>query len=806
MFPNAVAEIQVSVRYNKAPEAGQAALFSQTVLSLLHSALASSTLVSDYSLRYSRPLHSLDTVISLRPEAKWGKHLVCEVSVTSESPGTSEVESEVAALTSIPPHQTASTALEIWRRQTGLVLPPGLLATLLLHCQSTGVSNTSMKAWQIVKKLWGYLAGVDLTDKSIILGLSDPVPSVQPLASPLLTRDGERPLFPGLTHPQWRALTLLASKSLHQGVEAALLKTFRPDALYDRVYEVRGDTSPHCLVSDLARGLGDRVNMMAVVGGSRAWSPGSSLQSLTVEVGVRFSPDTHNKPSTLGPLANCDTAPAFRQFWGERSELRRFQDGDVRETVVWGEDNVVTEVVTAVIARHHKGCSLEERGRGAEALLTGDGGREGRAVLDQLIPVLYGLESLPLKIAGVAATGEHGRSSLVTDTSILEVGGKSVKEEHGVAKLTSKTGMAPRSVQPLEVLLVAEKSGKWPKDDEARRRVRVAWLQELGRCLVKSEVKCAARMMGERLVVMVSGQVLSFTINTARSPECEVTSWLASVDKTHRAWSGTVRLAKRWLASHLLSCIPELATEVTVAIMLAASPLPPVSPTAGLVAWLQLMASHDWNTQPLVHPDLRAEAGVTDRAKLPPMAVLCPHSPSASHWTREVTWPQLQRLVSLALTALATPDISREPHKLFTPNLDSYEALIHLKHLQIPNRHLQVKNLLEGSEQYSTKKADNTSRTLPILSHDCVSKFVSLLQSSYGNIAKFYFDKYGGSVIGVKIIDHKDEGKVKLGGLQGRMLDQDQAVTNWGAIIEDWSVLGAGLVKNVEILNTDIML
>ena len=35
------------------------------------------------------------------------------------------------------------------------------------------------------------------------------------------------------------------------------------------------------------------------------------------------------------------------------------------------------------------------------------------------MPVLYGLEDLPLKIAGVAATGEQGRSSLVR--SVLTV-------------------------------------------------------------------------------------------------------------------------------------------------------------------------------------------------------------------------------------------------------------------------------------------------------------------------------------------------------------------------------------------------
>ena len=49
---------------------------------------------------------------------------------------------------------------------------------------------------------------------------------------------------------------------------------------------------------------------------------------------------------------------------------------------------------------------------------------------------------------------------------MLDVGGKVVKEEHGVAKLTSKTGMAPKYNEPLDVHLNTELSGKWPKDPE----------------------------------------------------------------------------------------------------------------------------------------------------------------------------------------------------------------------------------------------------------------------------------------------------------------------------------------------------
>ena len=33
-------------------------------------------------------------------------------------------------------------------------------------------------------------------------------------------------------------------------------------------------------------------------------------------------------------------AKAFREFWGEKSELRRFQDGSISEAVVWDCSNV----------------------------------------------------------------------------------------------------------------------------------------------------------------------------------------------------------------------------------------------------------------------------------------------------------------------------------------------------------------------------------------------------------------------------------------------------------------------------------
>ena len=104
------------------------------------------------------------------------------------------------------------------------------------------------------------------------------------------------------------------------------------------------------------------------------------------------------------------------------------------------------------------------------------------------------------------------------------------------------------------------------------------------------------------------------------------------------------------------------------------------------------------------------------------------------------------------------------------------------------------------------KTSDNRNKTIPIIGHNSVNKFVNILNSCYGNLAKFYYDKYGGSVIGVKIFSKKDDGKFKLAEFQGKMISDGCVVPNWGAVIEDWSILGDGLVKNVEVINTDLLL
>merc|ERR1712059_218386 len=172
------------------------------------------------------------------------------------------------------------------------------------------------------------------------------------------------------------------------------------------------------------------------------------------------------------------------------------------------------------------------------------------------------------------------------------------------------------------------------------------------------------------------------------------------------------------------------------------------------------------------------------------------------YWTRDVSWPELQRLVSLASHSLA--NIS-SPRAMFTPSMTCYEALIHLKPLMVSNRHMAISAMFDQTKTEPSDTSVDLS-LLPIVDFNPVSLYVTELQQSYGHLANFYYDKYGGNVVAVKILS--EASKVKISDLSAKMVGSGGAkiVNNWSAITEDWKILGEGLVKDVEIINSDLLL
>ena len=52
-------------------------------------------------------------------------------------------------------------------------------------------------------------------------------------------------------------------------------------------------------------------------------------------IGLLLDTDHTYSIVTMGPPADSLEAIEFRSFWGDKSELRRFQDGAINEAVIW---------------------------------------------------------------------------------------------------------------------------------------------------------------------------------------------------------------------------------------------------------------------------------------------------------------------------------------------------------------------------------------------------------------------------------------------------------------------------------------
>lgn len=93
-------------------------------------------------------------------------------------------------------------------------------------------------------------------------------------------------------------------------------------------------------------------------------SPSDALQQL--HLGIILNPDNAYEILDKGPESIDESASKFRAFWGEKAQLRRFQDGSITESVVWASANddlakkrmIVRSIVLYLLQHHYQ---LEEK-------------------------------------------------------------------------------------------------------------------------------------------------------------------------------------------------------------------------------------------------------------------------------------------------------------------------------------------------------------------------------------------------------------------------------------------------------------
>lgn len=287
-------------------------------------------------------------------------------------------------------------------------------------------------------------------------------------------------------------------------------------------FELAEASSEATLVANKAaqvvrQGLGTRAKLVVVLPTTPSeWDIASSgaEPSQHIDIGINFDAEHVNRVIDMGPPAeDTESADAFRAFWGDKAELRRFKDGSISESVVWEiarpEDRALIpgNVVEWVLQRH-LGVEAEDVKRDSaarewlEILQLPASARDAVAVAgaeklgfrpmldayDAFYKVLKAADDdLPLAILNVTPASELLRYSSVFIPHPID---------------TARAASAPESVRYLpaaNIVLQFESSRRWPEDLAAIQKVKIAMLEKIARVVMD-------QMTGSHAGVLIDDQ------------------------------------------------------------------------------------------------------------------------------------------------------------------------------------------------------------------------------------------------------------------------------------------------------------
>ncbi|KAF2800805.1 Nrap protein [Melanomma pulvis-pyrius CBS 109.77] len=398
----------------------------------------------------------------------------------------------------------------------------------------------------------------------------------------------------------------------------------------------------------LTRALTDRVTALNfLMPDERGWDVSVSKpledQERSILINVATDPSNANRAVDHGPAAeNKKEAASFRQFWGDKAELRRFKDGSILESVVWSLKDTsapVLEQIVLYILEKHLSTQVADKARFTSdsfAHLIPSGRIQAQSGVSSFLPSMNALaivekdiralEGLPLQIRHIFAADSRLRYSTVEPPT---------------------TTMARSIHAPASIVVQFEGSARWPDDLCAIQRTKIAFLLKLTDLLSAAQPTYSARVGLENPsqpsqnqayldIILPSGFAFRLRIHHDReatlldrqlkdksldgqSRESAAsalavykrdfvntpahTQVLQTLCTRFLALSPAIRLTKRWFASHLLS--PHFSSELiellVVRTFLQPHPWPvPSCATTGFLRTLAWISRWDWRHVPLI--------------------------------------------------------------------------------------------------------------------------------------------------------------------------------------------------------------
>ena len=454
---------------------------------------------------------------------------------------------------------------------------------------------------------------------------------------------------------------VLVSMSTPDAIDAIFMKKSNPVMLYDlwcacqvagdgsaatSTVTVSGDASDRQVLEKhvqrvASKALGDRATLVRVLHATYTVATNAS-GALAAMYSTRTSIRLCCRLHAINSMRSVDVGPAaddtrgaaeFRAFWGAKSELRRFQDGKICESVSWASSDEngtnrhdVTRQLLNFIVPHHcseiTGVDVPAMAL-AQALQRANVSPSSEALYERaclngvtkLAKLLRGFdaEAITLTIVNVQPVAAVLRNAAVYPPMPHQLAGSS---------LADTSDVVPRCLPDIEVLCQLEGSGKWPDAPAAYAKMKAALGVQIARAL-KSSYSIDAIASEHCVDVMLEGFAYRLKLYSEREPADALATitlrqahqgLISSLAAEHPSFKSCCRMAKLWISrQHLSNHICEEATELVCAAAyttkISIGGACPASPESGFLCFLDIMAYHPWEAQPLtLDPKVSEEA------------------------------------------------------------------------------------------------------------------------------------------------------------------------------------------------------
>ena len=610
----------------------------------------------------------------------------------------------------------------------------------------------------------------------------------------------------------------------------------------------------------LQRGLNDRVRLIYLdILSPKPWSleKGQAESETVFKIYLIASPIEMERKIDRGPPAETDeAAEEFRNFWGQRAELRRFKDGSIVESVTWPQDSSTTSIVCGIINHllsRHLGDQLREPMHAVS-----DG-------LEQRLPANKSSQ-LSSEATGVCKAFEMLKQSINESDGVpLQI--RQLSPASAPLRLTSTSendGDTHMSVTA-DVVLQFESSGRWPDDFTAIQKTKVALLLKLGEILEQDHSALVAMLGVENqddqllnaafLDISLAGYQFRLRIHHDREQtllERQLTSEsslpsekqaaataipsykstftnaplfaevVRSLCVRYRFLSPTIRLLKVWCSRHLLTAHVNEELLELIAISAFTQPLPyrePGSLRTGFLRAISRIAQWNWRHEPLlVHMNNTLSTAEMDAIQMqldawrkidPAMTrtvlfVGTPLDQTGIAWTRNCPQKVIAtRLVALAKATLASatsdPDVFDAAPLFNTPRGD-YDFLIHVKR-GLASRHARKTGASANGNVFGR-------RNDPSSDSNVIKAFVTELESIFSESVLLLYDGLGPDFIAGLWNPAAGPRKWKVNIPFSTVLQERHSnnvtrhvTINKASILHDIARLGRDLVSRIEILS-----